>query len=253
MIKLFRNIRQKLINEGKTTNYLKYAIGEIILVVIGILIALQVNNWNENRKQNIQKNLLIQSLIADLKMDTTMLNKTLKILAEDTTRVLGYTKRMSGNHLTIDTLIHIARYEFNPELHFNTSFNNNTLQSLMSTGNLNILDRWIQKDILELNEMHETYIARTNLNSKGYVDQIIVYARKYPLKDYGNISPKSKLADEIWRKVQFSELGSQFNALLAIRNVTNLNAIEQLKEIHEKTSDIIERLDSINNKSFHSN
>ena len=50
MLKFFRNIRKNLISNGKTVNYLKYAIGEIILVVIGILIALQINNWNENRK-----------------------------------------------------------------------------------------------------------------------------------------------------------------------------------------------------------
>lgn len=50
MIKIFRNIRKNLLKESKNTNYLKYAIGEIILVVIGILIALQINNWNENRK-----------------------------------------------------------------------------------------------------------------------------------------------------------------------------------------------------------
>jgi hypothetical protein len=52
MIKFFRKIRQNLLNEGKTTKYFKYAIGEIILVVIGILIALQINNLNEQRKQN---------------------------------------------------------------------------------------------------------------------------------------------------------------------------------------------------------
>ena len=50
MIKFFRTIRQKLISEGKTVNYLKYAIGEIVLVIIGILIALQINNANELRK-----------------------------------------------------------------------------------------------------------------------------------------------------------------------------------------------------------
>jgi uncharacterized protein YnzC (UPF0291/DUF896 family) len=52
MIKFFRKIRQNLLNEGKTTKYFKYAIGEIVLVVIGILIALQINNLNEQRKQN---------------------------------------------------------------------------------------------------------------------------------------------------------------------------------------------------------
>ena len=51
MIKLFRKIRYDLMEKNKTGKYLKYAIGEIILVVLGILIALQINNWNELRKQ----------------------------------------------------------------------------------------------------------------------------------------------------------------------------------------------------------
>ena len=52
MIKFFRKIRQNLIMENKTGKYFKYAIGEIFLVVIGILIALQINNWNEGRKSS---------------------------------------------------------------------------------------------------------------------------------------------------------------------------------------------------------
>lgn len=50
MIKFFRNIRKTLLEKGKTTSYLKYAFGEIVLVVVGILIALSINTWNENRK-----------------------------------------------------------------------------------------------------------------------------------------------------------------------------------------------------------
>ena len=50
MIKFFRHIRRSLIGENKMSKYLKYAIGEILLVVIGILIALQINNWNESNK-----------------------------------------------------------------------------------------------------------------------------------------------------------------------------------------------------------
>ena len=53
MIKFFRHIRKSLLMENKTSKYFKYAIGEIILVVIGIIIALQVNNWNESRKNRI--------------------------------------------------------------------------------------------------------------------------------------------------------------------------------------------------------
>ena len=70
MIKFFRNIRQNLIKEGKTSKYLKYAIGEIILVVIGILIALSINNWNENRKQQNEFTTILNTIKQDLKRDT---------------------------------------------------------------------------------------------------------------------------------------------------------------------------------------
>ena len=60
MIKFFRIIRQNLISEGKTGQYIKYAIGEIVLVVIGILIALQITSWYENRATEAKlKNSLI--------------------------------------------------------------------------------------------------------------------------------------------------------------------------------------------------
>lgn len=49
MISVFRRIRKKLLTQNKVSKYLLYAIGEILLVVVGILIALQVNNWNEDR------------------------------------------------------------------------------------------------------------------------------------------------------------------------------------------------------------
>ncbi|MCA0154272.1 DUF6090 family protein [Winogradskyella vincentii] len=61
MIKFFRKIRYNLMSENKTGKYFKYAIGEIVLVVIGILIALQINNWNEKRKaENKELKLLIE-------------------------------------------------------------------------------------------------------------------------------------------------------------------------------------------------
>jgi len=69
MIKFFRKIRYNLMSENKTSKYFKYAIGEIILVVIGILIALQINNWNEKRKENRQEIAILKSLQNDIKSD----------------------------------------------------------------------------------------------------------------------------------------------------------------------------------------
>jgi hypothetical protein len=56
MIKFFRHIRKSLIQEHNMGKYVKYAIGEILLVVMGILIALQINNWNENKKKPKERN-----------------------------------------------------------------------------------------------------------------------------------------------------------------------------------------------------
>ncbi len=66
MIKFFRKIRQKLLTENKFRKYLIYAIGEIVLVVIGILIALQINNWNEHRKLKVKELKSLQELRSDL-------------------------------------------------------------------------------------------------------------------------------------------------------------------------------------------
>jgi len=75
MIKFFRKIRQNLISEGKTVKYIKYAIGEIILVMIGILLALQVNNWNEARKQHIEEMALLRTMRTDFEIKHKQLLK----------------------------------------------------------------------------------------------------------------------------------------------------------------------------------
>ncbi len=77
MIKFFRQIRQNLLSEGKTEKYFKYAIGEIILVVIGILIALQINNWNENRKVKKLEAQIYIELKSDLLQTRSDINETI--------------------------------------------------------------------------------------------------------------------------------------------------------------------------------
>ncbi len=75
MIKFFRKIRQNLLSEGKTGKYLKYAIGEIVLVVIGILIALQINNWNENNKAKTTEIYVLNEILSNLNEDGIILSE----------------------------------------------------------------------------------------------------------------------------------------------------------------------------------
>ncbi len=70
MIKFFRHIRKDLMEQNKTGKYFTYAIGEIVLVVIGILIALQINNANENRKGRLQEITILENIKEDILLDT---------------------------------------------------------------------------------------------------------------------------------------------------------------------------------------
>ncbi|MGA9295345.1 MAG: DUF6090 family protein [Ignavibacteriaceae bacterium] len=112
MVKIFRNIRQKLAAENKVMAYLRYAIGEILLVVIGILIALQVNNWNELRKQNIAETEFMVGVKKDLTQDKNYIEFILKkskskIEAYDLLSKIDFQKNHSENKNFVDSLFQI--------------------------------------------------------------------------------------------------------------------------------------------------
>ena len=70
MIRLFRKVRHKLLSENNYGIYAFYAIGEIVLVMVGILLALQIDNWNEARKDRSTEKQYLERLLHDLQNDT---------------------------------------------------------------------------------------------------------------------------------------------------------------------------------------
>jgi len=78
MIKFFRKIRKKLLSENKFNKYILYAIGEVLLVMIGILLALQINNWNERKKiRNVEKTIL-EGIRENIVLDTIDINLNIR-------------------------------------------------------------------------------------------------------------------------------------------------------------------------------
>ena len=82
MLSLLRKVRKRFINDGATRNYLLYAIGEFVLIVAGILVALQINNWNNEIQQNKKEIQWLQNLRADLKNDEIFLNEQIEYCKE---------------------------------------------------------------------------------------------------------------------------------------------------------------------------
>jgi len=79
MLKIFRASRRNMMKKNKITSYILYALGEIILVMIGILLALQVNNWNEDRKQKTNLNNVLRTISYDLETDTLVAGQVARL------------------------------------------------------------------------------------------------------------------------------------------------------------------------------
>ena len=140
MIKFFRKIRQKMLTENKFKKYLIYAIGEIILVVIGILIALQVNNWNENRKNNkVEENYLI-SLKDEFEFNKQNLTTTVNLNNRNANfglQILKHTGPLEPeiNNKTFDSLLVSTigyEVEFRPR--------NEIINELISSGKIALIN-----------------------------------------------------------------------------------------------------------------
>ncbi|MTE27873.1 DUF6090 family protein [Winogradskyella ouciana] len=104
MIKFFRHIRQSMINQNRTKKYLLYAIGEIILVVIGILIALQINNWNEDQKSRKDERYVLTEVLKNLEEDAILVKEIIAQRQKAKTAIIELQKFVSSESKDTDSL-----------------------------------------------------------------------------------------------------------------------------------------------------
>lgn len=150
MIKLFRKIRQTLIKENKVSKYLLYAIGEIILVVIGILIALGINNWNQKNKDHRLGDDLLYRIHSDLVLDTLNFKSIItsnKALREDIRKLLD--TLYLGVHNIKQVKYMGAIYDKALDQVF--SPNDNTYKGMISSGTLGLIQNMeLKEEIVQL-------------------------------------------------------------------------------------------------------
>jgi len=139
MIKFFRHIRKSLLMENKTSKYFKYAIGEIVLVVIGILIALQINNWNENRKTNKVEQNYLSSLNSEFQSNLQELKdhlKTQNAILKDSEFLLNLYEHDSITQVVNQRILYAIEGNGWGTI---SNYQKNIWQDLNSTGNTNII------------------------------------------------------------------------------------------------------------------
>jgi len=170
MIKFFRRIRQRLLTENKFSKYLIYAIGEIVLVIIGILIALGINNQNDQRKNNASEAKYYYKLLADFEADI-ILREELNLKADERVKLskelmLELASGKKDKRFLVNKFLKAYRTKtYLPR--------NITYQDLVSSGNIKLLrDEPIRNSLIEFNGQLDDKLILIRENREELVNEV---------------------------------------------------------------------------------
>lgn len=249
MIKFFRHIRKNLLMDNKTSKYFKYALGEILLVMIGILLALQVNNWNTKRIEKINETKYLNNIILDLEKDLTSLSYQMEFR---TSKYSGNEKligQINGDQvkditeLTYNVANSLMEERFTP--------NNSTYNELASSGNLNLIKNdSIKILLLELEELYKR-------NNFGIEHELFEY-REYISKPIFKYTNTDKLLRVFAGEKSIEEQGITLETFKDLFNsseyknglfISNL-ITKDFTPLYEEIENISSKLISIINKEL---
>ena len=242
MIKFFRRLRMKFLSENKLSKYLLYAIGEIVLVVIGILIALQINNWNETKIKEKQKQVYINSLIGNLKQDSIMLSRFLDISNKEYIKTVNQARKVYDSKTTADSLIKIARYKFSQTTSvFANTFHNETFKAIVASGDIELFDNKTTNDLMQLNSLQEQTILNIAIHNENYIRQLTKYGETYPLIP---VVPEieSPVLQLMWKNIDKKKFSSLFMSVVVLKAVLVESGRTYNSEILKRTSNLIDKL-----------
>lgn len=197
MIKFFRKIRYSLMSENKTGKYLKYAIGEIVLVVIGILIALSINNWNEFRKDRIHEQVILEQLQEEYESNLKQLESKIKmrdIIIESSRKLLSYIdnpESVTGDSILFSLARGGLRPTYDPIK--NDLISSNKLSLIQNNKLRKLLSQW-ESNYHQLNEeewfwrdyainTRKPFMSENNLSRKLYYTTNKINKKLYLIED----------------------------------------------------------------------
>ena len=239
MINFFRKTRKKMADDNKPMKYMRYAIGEIALVVIGILIALSINNWNEERKDRKKGAVYAKKLIGDIVQDTLNLQDLITKADANYKSIQSYFEYFEAGNQSIQVFIDSSKgvewsfFRYTPV--------NYTFEEMLSSGNLSLLTEKQRNLLMELsNRQKFLQIIIEKLISDIFVH--IQEAEKYLDQD----ASESNFYEILFIKIDKNELSkgllAKHNAYTSLIDLTKIMTShgDQIKSISNKCAKSLE-------------
>ena len=187
MIHFFRKIRQRLLTQNRFTKYMLYAIGEILLVVIGILIALQVNNWNEKRNRTNTEIEYLKRLRSDLANDTAYYHRRIKysnkVIADHKEAIKATYTQISNPR---DFYQSLNKIEYSSEA---LSLRDITYKEMHNAGQINIIrNDKIKTELMEFYrqvDLVAKHFDEINATSIELMKDFLIQSNSYKFWSYG--------------------------------------------------------------------
>ncbi|PLX01046.1 MAG: hypothetical protein C0591_00020 [Marinilabiliales bacterium] len=246
-MKIFRKMRQKLAAENNAAKFLRYAVGEILLVVIGILIALQINTWNEERKSANQENFYLNRLVSENKLDMITFSGFIGDLEKGNESIEQLSEALKSETISDSALIHCTNEYFKYGSIFPIfSSSNSTFEDLSSTGNLNIIsNRNLRESIVQHYAKHKQTEERIQIAIEWALPL------DAPFTVQNNIMKFEPSTAFLFPEESYAILAKELkeNKMSYISNAAahywiNNDAIIQLEELREQTTELISRLEN---------
>ena len=233
---------------GSARKYLVYAIGEIALVVIGILIALQINNWNEHKKTETKVNDLLIALKADLIQDTILITEKLPFIIDQYHLNESLRARVAKPDATLDTLIQIMHYEFNPNWSEQVTYNTNAYSSLNQTGLIENLPNNLKAQIKNFYNRKFTFNSRINRTTDDNRGKITSYVDTYTFGST-KIHDQGPLIDKlVWENIDRGHLAATFQGISNFKRILFTETKEELEFSLFNSRVLVAEIDSFLNK-----
>lgn len=239
MLHFLRRIRRSLISTGATRKYLLYAVGEILLVMIGILLALQVNNWNEERKLRAIEIEILVDIVSDLDNDTSVIRVNLESLNSSISSmkvILNQIERDLSYHDSLDLVFSQTFW------HVNFSPIQSAYDALKSKGLEVITNRELRNRIQKIYEHIYKEDQAVGLVVKQNMDEYLLEAKKH----FKIFNPFDGMAPLDFGRMKNS---NSFTFALSTALVVQIFQFSRIEQTLDEVLNLIESINSELNKS----